>query len=514
MFQDIISVDIGNKFIKIITGKKNNITTFESIPTPDNSLLDNRIIDIDAIYNTLNKYFTDRHIGLKDIAFTLHGSDIIIRHIDIPLMSTDKVGETAIWEISQYLPDLGIHYYIDYEILSKVATKEQKLYKVMVVAVPRTKVDRFVELSKLLHLNLKVIDIAANLTAKVFRSLYQKNKKMESIGIIDIGSKSSTAVILDKGNLYIEREISFGISNILEDIALEKAVDSEEAFAYLTNKFDFKDTNLKEDMNKSVRNTLDNIMDAFDKVIKFYNSGKLDKKLDYIYVIGAGSKIKGIEGYIKEITTTETKVLKSGRDIKASIRSGKDFQLNLYVNSYGVLLRDNPNNLNILPDEMKKTKSSQIMTRKIIFGAISLAAILIISAVVTYSYYLNLSLTNSDMDKKISMNKTVRDTNKELNKEESLYTSYVDKVDLLTKNKKILSQKIMDLQKYVPQDVVFSSITYANSDYSITAHTKNYNSVTIMSASLQMSTEYKNTSIKNVTTDKDGYTFTLNIRSD
>ena len=511
MFKDMISVDMGNKFIKIMVGNKKRIFKAESIAVPQHSPNDETAGDMEAAYKIIKNFIERNNVLTKDICFMIHGSDIIIRHVDIPIMSYSKMKENVIWEISQYLPELGKNHYIDYEIVDKIVTKEKKIYKVMVVAAPKYTVDNLVRFSKKLGLNLKYIDISANCVARVFKRMYMLNKNLRSIGIIDVGSRSSRIIILDKGDLFFEREVDFGISDIVNEISAFFNKNKKESYDYFINNFSLNDKRQQNDMQKRIKDMLDNAISNFQRVIAFYNSGKSNKKLNQIYLIGAGAEIYGIEKYVQNIMGTEVRSIKSADELNTKCSFPVNLNFCYYVNTFGMFLKDKPDSLNLLPENMKKTKE-YIYNRKIasIVLAASLAVILII-VLIPKIYLFTLNRNKADLENEIHLSKSIETKNKNLKSDKKKYSGYIEKVELL-KNRNELLKKVQDLSKYKPQDVKLISTIFTDDSCTIEGNTASYNSIAQFDAKLQMSDEYRNARIEGIKNDKSQYDFNIVIK--
>ncbi len=334
-----LAIDIGNSNIKILSGSNKKILHCVSIKTPENSIEDNKIIDIEKIYNAINEYTLRNNIKIKSVSFSLHGQDVVIRHIEIPIMEKKKLRDSVEWETNQYLPGNGSNYYIDYEIIDKENTSQKKVYKLLVVAVPKEKVDQYLNLAEKLNLKLDAIDIAANCSARVFSRAARNGKEFRSMGIIDIGSKSSSIVVLGNGKLFMEREVPFGVENLTREASRRLQIDMDDSIRYLIDNFSFDKINVEHEIDRRILELFDNVSSTFQKVIEFYTTGKVQKNLDEIFVIGGGSKLKGIQGYLSKYLSSPVYIVDSPEKIGRKIYFPKDSDLSLHINTIGLLMR-------------------------------------------------------------------------------------------------------------------------------------------------------------------------------
>lgn len=332
-----LAIDIGSDSIKILCGNKKRISYATSIITPENSVEDSKIIDLEKIHNAIGNCISTGNIKAKSVSFTLRGQDIVIRNTEIPIMDNKILKETIEWETNQYLPQNGTNYYFDYQVIGSEKTDDKRVYKVITVAAPKEKIDQYVELSSMLDLNLDAIDIAANCAARVLKNRTENRKKSKDTGIIDIGNKSSSITILDNGKLFIEREVPFGTDNIIREISRILEVNMNGAIKYLINNFEFN--NIKDEIDIRIEELFNNVFSTFLNAIEFYTSGKIQKSLDELFVIGEGSKIKAIDDYMSRYFSSPVIIVDSIEKTGRKVKLPTECDLNIYFNALGLLLR-------------------------------------------------------------------------------------------------------------------------------------------------------------------------------
>lgn len=339
MFErDALGVYIDDNKIELIVGKRREIKAFEVLKTPEGSVIDDKIINIEPIKDVIKEYMNKNNIKIKDLKISISGQDIVIRHIEIPIMEEKNIRKSVEWEISQYLPDNGENHYIDFEILEKVEDDDKKIYKILTVAALKEKIDNYLNLSKSLNLKLKAIDVSANCIARIFKT-DKKNISEESIGIINIGDKSSNIVIVENGRLFMEREVPFGTDNVVRDISKRLSLSEEASLTYLKENFDFKNLNENREVDRRIQTLFDNMFSAFLKVIQFYATGKVKKNLDAIYITGSQNDIKGMSYYISNYFSTPVKDINSLKGTRIKMRLKESFDLKKYTNVFGLMLR-------------------------------------------------------------------------------------------------------------------------------------------------------------------------------
>lgn len=337
--KEVLAVDIGDSYIKVLVGNRQKVKLFGLIKTPEKSVLDDNIVQINPIRDAIKGFLEQNKVISSDVSFTLHGHDIVIRQIEMPLMDEKGLKKLVEWEMTQYLPEGGSNYYIDFEILEKINAKEKKVCILLVVAVPKNRIDKFVELSYGLGLRLKSIDISANCLARVLKHTIKAQNDKVSLGIIDIGYRNSKTIILDSGKLFMEKEIPFGVKNAVIEISKSLGTDEDASYEYLYNRFHFGRIGDDSEIDKKIQSIFENALASFDKVIQFYNSGKANKSLDNIYIVGGGSAIPGIGEYIKNFFGCSVHIVGSVETLIEDMKFPEGFDFKVYANAVGLLLR-------------------------------------------------------------------------------------------------------------------------------------------------------------------------------
>jgi type IV pilus assembly protein PilM len=332
--KDRLAVDIGSNNIKILYGTSSAIKHFGFIKTPDGSFLDNKIVEVGHIEKVILEFLKANRVKTKDVSFTISGQDIAISHIEVPGMDKDKLTESVHWELNKNLPNNGENYYIDYQILNTIKVKNNKTHKVLAVAAPSENIDKYVELSQKLNLELKAIDLTANSMARVFSNSKGSKKNDRTIGVIDLGTKTTTIIIIENGKLFVEREVPFGRENFIREIIKRRDVDSNSALDYLSNQFNFDNIAEDDELDNRIRNLFDNVLASFQKVIQFYTTGRTQKLLDKIYITGGGCVINGIDKHVGSFLGSTTIIADSPTKINRKIKLPKGCDFKHFLGAY------------------------------------------------------------------------------------------------------------------------------------------------------------------------------------
>lgn len=338
MASDTLALDIGSTFIKLMVGNRQKIKMCDIIKTPDNAMAENRILDTKTISDAILSYIKSKNIKVKNVSFVIHGEDIIVRHTETPIIDENGVRNSVEWEVRQYLPEDGLNHYISYEILDKIMTTEKSVYKILAVAAPKDKIESYLKIAENLKINIKAIDIFSNCIGRAFRELVVK-MFVNSVGIIDMGGSTANMAVLDRGKLFIEREVPFGLDTLIKNIEGGSPMPYEEAFKEFSSNFSFNDAPDNSKLSNDVLNLFNEAFTSFEKIVEFYAAGKLEKALDQIYVIGGASGISGIDKYVNDYLKSPATVINDPSKLYLKVALPKNCDIKFYLGTLGLLLR-------------------------------------------------------------------------------------------------------------------------------------------------------------------------------
>lgn len=312
LYKRCLCIEIGNYSIKIVLyrkfGYKEEVEKYLVFRTPENSIIDGKINDIEALVKVISEKLKEGSFKVKDVNFTISGTSIITREIILP-KATDKELK-AILDINagDYLPVNLSNYILDFKVLKEEVTEGAKQLKVLLVAVPRAVIERYVEISQRCGLNIQAIDFSGNSFYKTIRKeINWRSAKMGlkagTYAVIDIGSKTTSVTIVSEGVLEFNRILLYGSENMDGAISQRYGIEEEKAeklkIASTNILSEENDTSEQKIITDSIRSVLINMIDDVTKFFEYYSSRKTGNSIDTIFTTGSGSQLKGLEEYLQ-----------------------------------------------------------------------------------------------------------------------------------------------------------------------------------------------------------------------
>lgn len=309
-----LGVDFGTSLIKIVELEYKNGSVFLSNYgwieiSPKKKALDFEVKDESdgnlEKSQLLKKLIEEMEIKSKNAYLSMGSFKGLSTMITVTDIHEDDLDHIIRAEASKYIPVSLDEVYLSSDIVSRrteksdvsssssrkfLGKKEKEIMDVLLVAAPKDDVhkhERIVENSglKVSSLELDIFSVARSLVGD----------DLGKFLIIDVGAKITNIILVDKGVIRINRNISVGGDEITKNIASNLNVSWERAEEFKKN-----NTYLKEDGKNIVLPILNLIAKEAKRVAELVSIGNnLSKPLDKIILTGGGSHIAGIVDIFK-----------------------------------------------------------------------------------------------------------------------------------------------------------------------------------------------------------------------
>ena len=478
-----LSIQITDTSINILIGNKNKIYETHTIELENGDCKDGNVRDKDSIVKLLNDYLDVNGRDVKNVSFVLRGSDIITRYIEVPILKNNALIEAVNFEFKQFIPDID-DYYMNYEIVEKINTKEKKAYKILLVAATKEKINPIIEIAEEIGKELEVIDILSNSLARVLKSSDHIASE-ESTGIFYFGADSSTLGIIEGNVLKFERNLPFGIKNIFNEVYEEAAVTALDS-KQVTNVFE---------NNEQLMMNFENLLASVNNTVRYYNSEKTNKPVTNFIIICADMIMTNMEKYLEKYFELPCILVKDPSDLGLKLKFKDNFPK--YISSYGLLLRGNDNKLlNLSPKTIKKEKDKANIDKVLV--RVPILILIAIIAIVTPFLVINKIITKeiANIDADIARYNEIVVKNQQLQSEISKMEYFINRIKDIDNSTSNTSEIISKLNTYVPKEITFEGFSFTDSGLiNISGKSSTYSAIPEFLANLEMSEEFCNAKI-------------------
>lgn len=157
--------------------------------------------------------------------------------------------------------------------------------------------------------------------------------------------------------------------------------------------------------------------------------------------------------------------------------------------------------INLNPKKLGSDNQSNLNKTLVLATVGSISALVIIfMGLLTFNFVVEKDI--SKIEEEIAYYEPVIEENKTLKAQNDAMTSFIDKVQGVKEDKAIMSLVLTNFSEYLPRDITINDLQVTGSgqicEISLNGETKNYGLIAKLLANLQMSDEFKNTTIANI----------------
>ncbi len=308
----VLSMEIGQATTRVIEidymSKNPKIYQAFSLETPKDMVQDGVIARNEDFIINLKSELRRREIKTENVVFTVSSSRIANREARIPLCSENKILPLITANASEYFPVDMNQYHLVYNILGKIDTKEEKQYRLSLLAVPNDVTTSYLDLAHSLGMHIRAIDYVGNSVFQVVRQDFATGTN----AVIKIDEYSSLVTIVKDGEIVLQRSVAHGVNAVIENM-MELDVYGENLDYYSAIKAFTTNHCIRRYLNVDVdyqepEDTTDEIMMSrimltenlrylignVGRILEYYVSRNDNETIENIELVGIGADFVGL----------------------------------------------------------------------------------------------------------------------------------------------------------------------------------------------------------------------------
>jgi len=257
---ECVGLDIGSSAVKAVVlkiGRKGTeLMSFGIEPLPPQTIVDGMIMDQGAIVDAIVRLKTTLGIKIKATATAISGHSVIVKKIQLPVISAEELAEQIPIEVEQHFPFKRDEVDIDYQIVSPAGGREgargrkrdgkdskdgkdgkdsgggNGLMDVILVAAKKEIIADYMQVVRDAKLEPAVLDVAAFTIQNAFEAGYGDPAIHGNIGLFHVGNALTHINILSSGVSVFARDVTVGGAAFTEEIQRRLHVNYEAAEAF------------------------------------------------------------------------------------------------------------------------------------------------------------------------------------------------------------------------------------------------------------------------------------------
>jgi type IV pilus assembly protein PilM len=293
----VVGLDIGSSAVKAVelraVGKSYKVAAFASEPVPPDSIVDGAIIDGAAVADAIRRLFENKAFKCKDVAASLSGNAVIVKKINLPVMTEAELAESIYWEAEQYIPFDIQDVNLDYQILD--AGESKGAMDVLLVAAKKEKIADYTGVISQAGRNPVVVDV----DAFALQNAYEENYDPAGVTVLlNAGASAININIVSGDQSVFTRDISIGGNAYTE--AVQKELNLPYDSAEQLKKGIQTDGASYDDVRPVLHAVTENVLLEIQKTFDFFKATASSDRIDLILLSGGASKVDGFAHALQE----------------------------------------------------------------------------------------------------------------------------------------------------------------------------------------------------------------------
>ena len=235
--------------------------------------------------------FENKAFKTKEVAASLSGNAVIVKKINLPVMTEAELAESIYWEAEQYIPFDIQDVNLDYQILDAGTGAESKgTMDVLLVAAKKEKIADYTGVISQAGRTPVVVDV----DAFALQNAYEVNYGLEPDAVVVLLNAGASAIninILTGDQSVFTRDISIGGNAYTE--AVQKELNLPFESAEQLKQGQPVDGVTFEDVQPVLHAMTENVLLEIQKTFDFFKATAASDRIDRIMLSGGASRVDG-----------------------------------------------------------------------------------------------------------------------------------------------------------------------------------------------------------------------------
>ncbi|MBJ94695.1 MAG: pilus assembly protein PilM [Rickettsiales bacterium] len=318
--KNAIGLDIGSSFIKILeldlAKGKWSLVNFGMKKLPPEAVVDGQLMNSNVIVDSIRELISEQKIKTRDVVTSVSGHSVIIKKINLPLMSRAELEESIQWEAEQYIPFDINDVNIDVQILDPAGDAGGQM-EVLLVAAKKDMINDYTAIVQEAGLSPVVMDVDSFAIENAFELNYDVAPD-DTVVLVNIGASLININILRGGVTAFTRDITLGGNQYTEEIQKQLNVSYEEAEALKIGGDIIRDAQavVPEEVESIIRQVSNNVATEIQRSLDFYAATAAEDEIRGIFVSGGTARVPGLARAIQEKTGLAVELVNAFRRIE------------------------------------------------------------------------------------------------------------------------------------------------------------------------------------------------------
>lgn len=257
--------------------------------------------ELSSLAEIIKKLFNEARISSKTVAVSIPESQVFTRTITFPMLTDQEIDSAVQWEAEQYIPIPLKEAVIQHQILERRENATPPGVSVLLVAAPRTLVEKYTRVAQLAGL---VPTGAESSLMAATRALAPLDR---TVMIIDLGARSTDMAIVKNGMLSFSRSVATAGEALTRSVAQTLGVEYQQAEAYKRT-YGLASNQLEGKVKGALDPVFKMVTDEIKKAIHFYQTEEKGEAPKTVILSGGTSGMPEAVGVLTNLLGLEVVV--------------------------------------------------------------------------------------------------------------------------------------------------------------------------------------------------------------
>ena len=298
----VVGLDIGSSAVKAVelkaVGKGYKVVAFAIESVPPDSIVDGAIIDGAAVADAIRRVFENKAFKTKEVAASLSGNAVIVKKINLPVMTEAELAESIYWEAEQYIPFDIQDVNLDYQILNAgTGAESEGTMDVLLVAAKKEKIADYTGVISQAGRLPVIVDV----DAFALQNAYEVNYGLEPDAVVVLLNAGASAIninIITGDQSVFTRDISMGGNSYTE--AVQKELNLPFESAEQIKRGQPVEGVTFEEVQPVLHAMTENVLLEIQKTFDFFKATSSEDRIDRIFLAGGTSKVRGLQELLSD----------------------------------------------------------------------------------------------------------------------------------------------------------------------------------------------------------------------
>lgn len=329
--KDLVGIDIGSRVIKVVQLREVkglwHLQAIGMASLPPEAIVDNAIMDSSAVIDAVKGLLATLNIAAKNVVTSISGHSVIIRKIQLPIMTEEELENSIIFEAEQYIPFDITEVFLDFHI-SGTDASDATMMNVFLVAAKKDFVNDHIAIFRECGLTPVVMDIDSFAVQNAFELNYSVEEE-DIVGIVNMGAGGMNVSVLKDGVSIFTRDVQIGGNILNEEIQKQFGLGSAEAErAKLGQEIPGIE---QQEVDEVILSATEMLAQEVQRSLDFFTATAADDKIHHLYITGGVAQLPQIRLALENRLGIDVEVLDPFRQI---VVNEKDFETE-YLKSIG-----------------------------------------------------------------------------------------------------------------------------------------------------------------------------------